>query len=95
MTNLILDLSNLAFRSLFITGGFGSKKFTFDNQYELDQFIRKLAIDVSYIIRQTNPSRVLFALDSKSWRKNITIEENEGYKAHREKSKFINWDNVI
>jgi len=94
MTNLIIDLNNLAFRSLFICSGYGSKNYTFNNQFEIDQFIRKISTDISYIIRQINPSRVLFALDSKSWRKEISIDENDGYKANREKNGFINWNNV-
>lgn len=95
MTNVIFDLSNMFFRSMFIVGGYGAKNYTFDNQYEVDQLMRKIATDVSFIIRQTNPSRVLFALDSRSWRKEISIDENEGYKANREKSDVINWDNVF
>jgi 5'-3' exonuclease len=95
MINLVFDLSNIAYRSLFLTGGFGSKGYSFDNQKEIDQFCRKMAIDVSFIIRQINPQRTIFALDSRSWRKDISIDENEGYKANREKSKFINWDNVF
>jgi predicted nucleic acid-binding protein len=56
--------------------------------------IRKIATDVSYIIRNINPSRIIFALDDKSWRRNIKIDENDGYKAQRVKSTFINWDKV-
>jgi len=95
MTNAIFDLSNMFFRSLFIVGGYGSKQYTFDNQTELDQLMRKVATDVSQVIRTINPSRVIFALDSKSWRKEISIDENEGYKAQRTKSAHINWDNVF
>lgn len=95
MTNAIFDLSNMFFRSLFIVGGYGSKQYTFDNQVELDQLMRKVATDVSQVIRTINPSRVIFALDSKSWRKDISIDENDGYKAQRTKSSHINWDNVF
>lgn len=95
MTNLVFDLSNMFFRSLYIVGGYGSNNFTFDTQAEVDKLMRKVATDISYIIRQTNPSRVLFALDSKSWRKDIDIEENAGYKANRERTEVINWDNVF
>jgi len=95
MTNVIFDLSNMFFRSLFIVGGYGSKNYSFDNQTEVDQLMRKVSTDVSFIIRQLNPSRVIFALDSRSWRKEISIDENDGYKANREKSGMINWDNVF
>lgn len=95
MTNVIFDLSNMFFRSLFIVGGYGAKNYSFDNQSEVDQLMRKVSTDVSFIIRQLNPSRVIFALDSRSWRKEISIDENDGYKANREKSGMINWDNVF
>jgi len=49
---------------------------------------------MSYIIRLINPSRVIFAVDDKSWRKDIEIEENEGYKGQRKVSALINWDNI-
>lgn len=94
MTNLIFDVSNIMFRSMFVVGGYGAKQFTFDSQNEVDQLMRKIAMDVSFLVRLTNPSRIIFALDSKSWRRNIQIEENEGYKGQRTKSQHINWENV-
>jgi 5'-3' exonuclease len=94
MTNLIFDLNNIAWRSLYITSGYGSKQYSYDSQSEIDQLIRKMATDVAYIIRLINPTRIIFALDDKSWRRDIKIEENEGYKAQRTKSTFINWNNV-
>lgn len=95
MTNLVFDLSALFYRSLYNVNGYGSKPYTFDSQIELDQLMRKCAIDISFIIRQANCSRIIFALDSRSWRKDISIDENDGYKANRDKSKFINWENVF
>ena len=94
MINLLFDLNNIAYRSLFIISGYGTKSYTFDSQSEIDQLVRKMAMDISFIIRLINPSRIIFTLDSKSWRRDINIEENEGYKAQRIKSKFINWDNI-
>lgn len=94
MTNLIFDLNNIAYRSLFIIGGFGTSQYTFDSQSELDQLVRKMSTDVAFLIRLINPSRVIFAKDDKSWRKNIAIDENEGYKGQRVKSGSINWNNV-
>lgn len=95
MTNLIVDLSNLFFRSLFITGGYGPRSYSFDSQSEVDQLMRKVSTDITYIIRKTNPSRVIFTMDDSSWRKKIKIEENEGYKGTREKSERLNWDNIF
>lgn len=93
MTNLIFDLNNILHRSLFIVSGY-SNPYTFESQSELDQLMRKISTDVAFIIRLINPSRVIFCVDDTSWRKNISIDENDGYKANRTKSTFINWDNV-
>jgi hypothetical protein len=79
---------------MFVLSGFGKLKYTFDSQRETDELMRKLAMDISFLIRLINPSRVIFTRDDKSWRKGIFIEENEGYKGQRKLSKFINWDNI-
>jgi len=95
MINLQFDISNIFMRSLFAISGFGQKSYTFDNQKELDELMRKVAMDTSFIIRGMNPARVIFTVDSKSWRKQIHIEENDGYKASREEKKVkLNWNNV-
>ena len=96
MINIVFDLSNMFHRSMFVVGGYGKKGFTFDTQNEIDQLMRKVATDVAFTLRQVRASRVFFAADSKSWRKKIEIEENEGYKGSREekKSSTINWTNV-
>jgi 5'-3' exonuclease len=65
--NLIIDISNIFYRSLF-TVNLGYNKFgcTFSDDNDVQRLIRKVATDVSYIIRQTNASRIIFAFDSKS-----------------------------
>jgi 5'-3' exonuclease len=57
--------------------------------------MRKLATDIAYILRQLNPGRAIFLIDSTSWRKNITIVENEGYKGNREKDPRLNWTGIF
>jgi hypothetical protein len=94
MITAVFDLSNIFFRSLYTIGGFGPSSYTYDQQFELDQLMRKVTTDTAYTIRQLNPTRIIFAMDSGSWRKQIEIEENEGYKGHRTKSESVNWDNV-
>ncbi len=79
---------------MYQIGGFGPDSYTYEKEFELEQLMRKVAVDIAYTIRQIGPNRVIFALDSGSWRKGIEIEENEGYKGHREKSERIVWDNV-
>jgi 5'-3' exonuclease len=95
MTNLVFDMNNMLFRSMFVLNGFGKAQYTFDSQREIDELMRKIAMDISFLIRLTNPSRVIIAKDDRSWRKNISIEENEGYKGTRKQSEFINWTNVF
>lgn len=95
MTNVIIDTPNMIFRSLFMCGGYGAESYKYHTQMELDQLMRKISTDICYILRLINPNRVIFTFDSKSWRKSIKIEENDGYKANREKSTAINWDNIF
>jgi len=83
------------FRSLSLVAGFGKKQYTFESQKEMNELMRKIATDVSYLIRTINPSRVIFAVDDTSWRKKIYIEENDGYKANRKLSKVMNMYNVF
>ena len=96
MNNIIFDGNYLFYKTLFVLSGYGNKKGSraLDTQQEQEIFIRKVATDMSHAIRQFgSPDRVIFTIDSKSWRKEIEIEENEGYKAHRKQDDSINWDN--
>ncbi|NJO90819.1 MAG: hypothetical protein HC831_19020 [Chloroflexia bacterium] len=94
MINAVFDLSNLWHRSMYVVGGFGSKSYMYESQKEIDELMRKVAIDISAALRSINPSRIVFAIDSRSWRKKIEIEENDGYKSNRAKTGMINWDNI-
>jgi 5'-3' exonuclease len=96
MNNIIFDGNYLFYKTLFVLSGYGGKKGSraLDTKQEQEIFIRKVATDMSHAIRQFgSPDRIIFAIDSKSWRKEIQIEENEGYKAHRKQDDTINWDN--
>lgn len=93
MTNLVFDINNMLFRSMFVLGGFQTN-YSFDNQKEIDELMRKISTDTAFLVRLINPSRVIFAKDDRSWRKKIEIEENEGYKGTRKQNEFINWENV-
>lgn len=89
---LVLDWSNLAFRSLFMTGG-PTTKLTYDLKDEVDAYIGKMAQDIAAILRTFNPDRLIIATDAKHpWRKDVYPE----YKSNREeaKSKEINWTNI-
>lgn len=96
MSNVVIDMNNMLFRSMHVLGGFsGGSRYTFESEKELAELMRKITMDMTYLIRLINPSRVIFAVDDKSWRKCIKIEENEGYKGHRKHSDSINWDNIF
>jgi len=93
MNNIIFDGNYLFFKTLFVFSGTGKGKIL-DSVDQQHQFIRKVATDMSFAIRQFGaPQRVIFTIDARSWRKDVEITENEGYKAHRTKDSNINWDN--
>ena len=95
MVNLLIDITNMVYRSMFSTSNYGKGEvYTYDNKFECEQLMRKICMDVALVIRQTKPNKVMFCKDSKPWRKDIKIIENEGYKAQRKKSSEINWDNI-
>lgn len=95
MNNIIFDGNYLFYKSLFVLGGYGkSGTKTLDSKEEQAIFIRKVATDMGHAIRQFgSPDRIIFTIDSKSWRKEIEIEENEGYKSNRKQAETINWEN--
>lgn len=89
--NLIIDASGLFYRSLFTVGNYGSKGKLLGTEASKGVFIRKIATDISSFIRSVDGlSRVMFAVDSNSWRKKVDIEEG-GYKSSRTKSEDTDW----
>lgn len=95
MVNLLVDITNMFYRAMFSTSNYGKESsYTYDSEFECDQLMRKICTDLSLVIRQTKPTRVMLCKDSRPWRKDIEIIENEGYKGHRKKSAIINWDNI-
>lgn len=95
MVNLLVDITNMFYRAMFSTSNYGKESsYTYDSEFECEQLMRKICTDLSLVIRQTKPTRVMFCKDSRPWRKDIEIIENEGYKGHRKKSTTINWDNI-
>jgi 5'-3' exonuclease len=97
--NLVIDASSIFYRTLFTVGNYEVKKGEklLDGRKSQGVFMRKLATDLSAIIRNLEePSRVIIARDSSSWRKTILIDEG-GYKINREEGKKeevtqINWN---
>jgi 5'-3' exonuclease len=91
--NLIVDGNYLFYKTLFIFGGYSKGGKVLSSATDQEMFIRKVATDLSHAIRTFgNPSRVIFTVDSRSWRKDVEIEEG-GYKSNREKDEsVIDWD---
>lgn len=92
--NLIIDGNYLFYKTLFIFGSYGkSNEKTLESKQDQEMFIRKVATDLSHAIRIFgNPTRIIFTIDSKSWRKEVLIEDG-GYKTNRDKGDSpIDWD---
>ena len=90
---LIFDGNYFFYKTLFIFGGYAKSGKLLEEKTDQEMFIRKIATDMAHSIRTFgNPSRVVFTIDSKSWRKEVEIEDG-GYKTNREKGDSpIDWD---
>ena len=91
--NIIFDGNYLFFKTLFVVGGYGKGGKALSEKSEQQMFIRKIATDMAHCIRAFGkPDRVIFTFDSRSWRKEVMIEEGD-YKANRTKDEStIDWD---
>jgi 5'-3' exonuclease len=91
--NLIFDGNYLFYKTLFIFGGYSNGKRLLEDQKDQDMFMRKIATDMSHAIRAFgNPDKIVFTIDSRSWRKDVIIEDGD-YKGHRTKDEStIDWD---
>ena len=87
---LVLDGNYLLHRSkgVFLTYNKDVDLSIEKNQINLG---KKLGIDILSMIRTFSPNRVIFTRDSKSWRKDIKIE-NGSYKSNREDDSDFNYD---
>jgi len=90
--NIIFDGNYHLHKSLHVYGHYckgpllGSKK-------DKEMFMRKVATDMAFAVRQIGkPDRLIFTIDDRSWRKDVPIEENSGYKANRVKDEnVVDW----
>lgn len=91
--NLIFDGNYLFYKTLFIFGSYAKKGKVLSTDTDQEMFIRKIATDMTHAIRSFgNPSRIIFTIDSRSWRKDVLIDEGS-YKSNREKDEsVIDWD---
>ena len=91
--SLIIDGNYLFYKTLYIFSGYSSGKRLLDSEKDQAMFMRKIATDLSHSIRAFgNPSKIIFTIDSKSWRKDIQIEDG-AYKGNRVKDESaVDWD---
>jgi len=99
-TTLVFDFNNLAMRSLFTCIFSGGREGVmikdFSTEAEQGIFIRKLAIDMTFVMRLINPSRVIVCCDDRyPWRKKLLESEEIGYKGTRHKDEDKDWDAIF
>lgn len=91
---LVLDNSNLMFRSLFMNSLYGPKV-NYERQEDMRSFIYKFATDICSIVNIFRPNNVVMATDAQNaWRKDI-LPGDDGYKSNRQKNAEYNWDNIF
>lgn len=63
------------------------------NKKDKSMFMKKIGMDFAFAMRQLGkPDRVIFTVDDYSWRKDVEIEENIGYKGNRTKDESeVDW----
>lgn len=91
-------MQNIAMRSLFMCSYAGAGKVsTFDTDEECGILVRKIATDMSYVLRLFCPDRVIVATDCrKPWRHELYNEiPGEAYKGTRTKDATKNWDKIF
>lgn len=97
--NLIIDFNYFLHRTLAVYHSSdtdnGLPKLT--TEEDMGFYARKVVIDLCAAIRKfhsVNLNTIILTIDSRSWRKNIHIEENDGYKSNRVKAKTVEWENL-
>lgn len=94
---LVLDWSNLLFRSLFMNSLYNQTN-GYNKMEELRSFMYKFTTDVCSIINIFRPTNIIIATDAQhAWRKDVLPGDDivPGYKSNRKKSENVNWDNVF
>lgn len=92
-TILLLDWSNLMFRSLFLHKLYDGST-GYEREEDLKSFTHKFAVDICSIINSIKPAHTIICADSQdAWRKQI-LPGDDGYKGNREKDSSVNWNNI-
>ena len=97
--SLVFDFNNIAMRALFTCSYSNTDHVMikdFSTDAECGVLIRKIAMDMLYIVRMVNPNKVIVCCDSKkSWRKALLESEEIGYKENRKKNEDYDWDKIF
>jgi hypothetical protein len=90
---VIVDGNNHFHKSLYASSGFGKGRLL-SNDKDREIYIKKVAMDLAFILRMFEPiEKIIFTLDDYSWRRDINISENDGYKANRDRDEsVVDWD---
>jgi len=92
--NVIFDANNHYHKCLHAANMF-SKGRILDTKRDQDMYMRKIATDFAFIMRMIGvPDRVVFAMDSFSWRKEVDmLQQVDSYKGNRVRDdSAVNWD---
>lgn len=95
--NLVFDFNNIAMRALFTCGYSSGEESvsTFDTDNECAILIRKIAMDMAYVMRIFSPDRTIIVCDAKSpWRNELYKDTEDEYKGTRVKDTTKNWDKI-
>lgn len=93
MINILIDGNYFFHKTFGIFGGYGPKDpaEVLKTPGEQSMFIRKIATDLCASLKLLpTGGRLIFTTDSKSWRKDVEIEDG-GYKSNRIKDENVDW----
>ena len=93
MINILIDGNYIFHKTFGVFGGYGTKDPAeiLKTKGEQSMFIRKIATDLCASLKMLpTGGRLIFTSDSKSWRKDVEIEDG-GYKSNRVKDENVDW----
>ena len=90
---LVIDGNYFLFKTLYVLPHMTKSKDILSSKKDMGVFMRKLATDFAYETRKFEGliDRIVFTLDSRSWRKDFYPDAD--YKGNRKADKSINWEN--
>jgi 5'-3' exonuclease len=93
MINIAIDGNYIFHKTFGIFGGYGNvdPSKILNGPEEQASFIRKISTDMCSSIRKLPyGGKIVFTIDSRSWRKDIEIKDG-GYKSNRKKDENVDW----